>query len=172
MVGSARIRRRGRPRRAAGHAAHIKGAARQKELGIIPRDFVPNPLLPATTQRPTWEQLTPEQRAYEARRMEVYAAMVENLDYNIGRLLQHLKRVGEYDHTFIFFQSDNGSESGNQDRATANNALDNVDASSRAAPKATRRSGLTARSTFRASTSIARKSRRRSSRPLCWPPVT
>jgi arylsulfatase len=100
--------------------------ARQKELGIIPRDFAPNPLLAATAQRPTWDQLAPEQRAYEARRMEIYAAMVENLDYNIGRLIQHLKSVGEYEDTFIFFQSDNGSESGNQDRAAADNRLENV----------------------------------------------
>ncbi|MCQ4438585.1 sulfatase-like hydrolase/transferase, partial [Clostridioides difficile] len=36
--------------------------------------------------------------------------MVENLDYNVGRLIQHLKDIGEYDNTFIMFQSDNGAE--------------------------------------------------------------
>ena len=42
--------------------------------------------------------------------MEIYAGMVENLDYNIGLLIQHLKDIGEYDNTFIMFQSDNGAE--------------------------------------------------------------
>jgi len=42
--------------------------------------------------------------------MEVYAGMVSNLDWNVGRLIQHLQDIGEYDRTFIFFQSDNGAE--------------------------------------------------------------
>ena len=55
--------------------------------------------------------------------MEIYAAMVENLDWNIGRLIQHLKRTGRYENTFIWFQSDNGAESGRGDSAAANNTL-------------------------------------------------
>ena len=41
--------------------------------------------------------------------MELYAGMVDNLDYNIGRLIQHLKDIGEYDNTLILFMSDNGA---------------------------------------------------------------
>ncbi|WP_437287555.1 arylsulfatase [Sorangium sp. So ce406] len=90
--------------------------ARLKSRGIIPASFTPNPRLPSDGSNPkTWEQLTPEERIYEARRMEIYAAMVENLDANIGRLIQYLKRVGEYENTFIFFQSDNGAEGGNRE---------------------------------------------------------
>ncbi|XXX78926.1 arylsulfatase [Sorangium sp. So ce134] len=90
--------------------------ARLKSRGIIPESFTPNPRLPSDGSNPkTWEQLTPEERIYEARRMEIYAAMVENLDANIGRLIQYLKRVGEYENTFIFFQSDNGAEGGNRE---------------------------------------------------------
>ncbi|WP_437611073.1 arylsulfatase [Sorangium sp. So ce834] len=90
--------------------------ARLKSRGIIPESFTPNPRLPSDGTNPkTWEQLTPEERIYEARRMEIYAAMVENLDANIGRLIQYLKRVGEYENTFIFFQSDNGAEGGNRE---------------------------------------------------------
>ncbi|MET0284736.1 MAG: arylsulfatase [Polyangiales bacterium] len=100
--------------------------ARQKELGIIPQDAVAANLLPVTAERPGWTELTPEQNALEARRMEIYAAMVENLDWNIGRLVKHLKDIGEYDDTFIFFQSDNGAEGRNADRATANNTLQNL----------------------------------------------
>ncbi|WP_437999336.1 arylsulfatase [Sorangium sp. So ce185] len=95
--------------------------ARLKSRGIIPESFTPNPRLPSDGTNPkTWEQLTPEERIYEARRMEIYAAMVENLDANIGRLIQYLKRVGEYENTFIFFQSDNGAEGGNREGFAAN----------------------------------------------------
>ena len=44
--------------------------------------------------------------------MEVYAALVENLDHNIGRIIEYLKRTGQYDNTFVFFESDNGAEAG------------------------------------------------------------
>lgn len=57
-----------------------------------------------------WTSLTADERKAQARYMEIYAGMVENLDYNIGLLVQHLKDIGEYDNTFIMFQSDNGAE--------------------------------------------------------------
>ncbi|WP_321815399.1 MULTISPECIES: arylsulfatase [unclassified Paraburkholderia] len=57
-----------------------------------------------------WASLSPAERKAQARYMEIYAGMVENLDYNIGLLIQHLKDIGEYDNTFIMFQSDNGAE--------------------------------------------------------------
>jgi arylsulfatase A-like enzyme len=86
--------------------------ARQKALGIIPSDFVPHQPFPSTAQLPAWQDLTAEQRKFEARRMEIYAALVEHLDANIGKLIHYLKRTGQYDDTFIFFQSDNGAEGG------------------------------------------------------------
>ena len=45
--------------------------------------------------------------------MEIYAAMVESLDHNIGRLLDYLKRAGKYENTVIIFSSDNGAEGNN-----------------------------------------------------------
>lgn len=42
--------------------------------------------------------------------MEVYAAMVDNLDQNIGQLIQYLKATEELDNTLIVFVSDNGAE--------------------------------------------------------------
>ncbi|APA88386.1 arylsulfatase [Paraburkholderia sprentiae WSM5005] len=57
-----------------------------------------------------WESLSPAEKKAQARYMEIYAGMVENLDHNIGLLVQHLKDIGEYDNTFIMFQSDNGAE--------------------------------------------------------------
>lgn len=57
-----------------------------------------------------WGSLSATEKKVQARYMEVYAGMVENLDYNIGLLIQHLKDIGEYDNTFIVFQSDNGPD--------------------------------------------------------------
>jgi arylsulfatase len=57
-----------------------------------------------------WNSLSTLEKKAQARYMEIYAGMVENLDYNIGLLIQHLKDIGEYDNTFIMFQSDNGAE--------------------------------------------------------------
>lgn len=86
--------------------------ARQKQLGIIPANFdAAEPLNTAQIPNyPKWNELTAEQKAFEARKMEVYAGMVENLDHNIGRLIAYLKANGQYENTLIFFVSDNGAE--------------------------------------------------------------
>ncbi|AXI02909.1 arylsulfatase [Aquirhabdus parva] len=91
-------------------AIRLARIERQKKSGVIPTDFQPSTVLPESNIRPKWQSLTLEQRQIESRKMEVYAAMVENLDHNIGRLIQHLKDIGEYDNTLIFFASDNGAE--------------------------------------------------------------
>lgn len=57
-----------------------------------------------------WNSLTPLEKKAQARYMEIYAGMVDNLDHNIGLLIKHLKEIGEYDNTYIMFQSDNGAE--------------------------------------------------------------
>ena len=59
---------------------------------------------------PPWESLSPAAQRVEARTMEIYAAMVENLDHNIGRLLDFLRATGQYENTVILFLSDNGAE--------------------------------------------------------------
>ena len=59
---------------------------------------------------PLWSDLTPPQLATQKRYMEIYAGMVEALDHNIGKLIQHLKDIGAYDNTLIVFHSDNGAE--------------------------------------------------------------
>jgi arylsulfatase A-like enzyme len=103
--------------------------ARQKALGLVPADFNGNPGLDEAIGRPRWSSLTPAQRAMEARKMEVYAAMVENLDRNIGRLVQHLKDIGAYDNTLIVFTSDNGAEGAASQfpsNANVDNSLANI----------------------------------------------
>lgn len=87
---------------------------RMKQLGVLPAGFVANDGLASAVEGGTgkrrWSELSPQERAVQARAMEVYAAMVSNLDGHIGRLVQHLKDTGQYDNTLIFFMSDNGSD--------------------------------------------------------------
>lgn len=83
--------------------------ARMTQLGIIPKGTqVNNPLLDVF---PAWDKLTPAQQQDQAKTMQIYAAMVDNMDHNIGRVIDYLKRNGELDNTLILFMSDNGSES-------------------------------------------------------------
>ena len=42
--------------------------------------------------------------------MELYAGMVENLDFHVGRLIDHLKQIGEYENTIFIVFGDNGAE--------------------------------------------------------------
>lgn len=87
--------------------------ARQKQLGLIPANFTAAEPI-ATKNAPQkygkWNELSTEQKVLEARRMEIYAGMVENLDANIGRVIEYLKRNNLYNNTLIFFVSDNGAE--------------------------------------------------------------
>ena len=76
-------------------------------LGLMPADSkMAN--LPST--HVAWNSLSPADKAYQARRMEVYAAMAEAMDFHIGRLIAHLKETGEFDQTVFMFLSDNGAE--------------------------------------------------------------
>ena len=59
---------------------------------------------------PSWADLDQDSRAKHARVMEVYAAMVENLDHNVGRLLDYLATTGQLENTLVLFFSDNGAE--------------------------------------------------------------
>ncbi len=79
---------------------------RQKKLGVVGKDAATFPRLPDI---PAWDKLTDEQRKESARKMELYAAMIEYMDDQIGRLLEHLKQTGQLDNTIIVFTSDNGA---------------------------------------------------------------
>ncbi len=79
--------------------------ARAKKLGIVNND-APAPKLNAKTI--AWESLSAKEKAIKARTMEVYAGMIDAMDYNIGRVLSFLKDIGEYENTVIIFTSDNG----------------------------------------------------------------
>ena len=80
---------------------------RMKDLGIIPTDAT----MPIQSNvMKDWSTLSDQERRVEARKMEIYAAMVTNLDRHVGRLVAHLKEIGKYDNTMILFMSDNGAE--------------------------------------------------------------
>jgi arylsulfatase len=80
------------------------------ELGILPPDTVlaPRNTEPGNDVTP-WDDLTDTQRRLAARYMEVYAAMVDNIDQNVGRLVAALEAMGELDDTILVFTSDNGA---------------------------------------------------------------
>lgn len=77
-----------------------------QDAGIVPPGARLPPRNPAITP---WDSLDADTRRIRAREMELYAAMVENLDHHIGRLMDHLKARGVYDRTLIVFMSDNGA---------------------------------------------------------------
>ena len=87
--------------------------ARQKELGFIPADAK---LTPRPAELPAWDSLSPEQKQYQARLMEVYAGFLEHADTQAGKILDELERQGERDNTLVFYVlSDNGASAEGMD---------------------------------------------------------
>ncbi|MCA9236209.1 MAG: sulfatase-like hydrolase/transferase [Planctomycetales bacterium] len=64
----------------------------------------------ATHEIRAWDSLPADRQADLARRMAIYSAMVERVDYNIGRILSDLEANGQLDNTIIVFASDNGAD--------------------------------------------------------------
>ncbi|MDB4538000.1 sulfatase-like hydrolase/transferase, partial [Akkermansiaceae bacterium] len=79
---------------------------KQLDSGLLPAKWK---LSPRAAHIPAWDSLSKEDKQWEEDRMEVYAAMVDVLDQEIGRLIAHLKEKGLYDNTLILFCSDNGA---------------------------------------------------------------
>ena len=71
-----------------------------------------------------WDSLTAEQQRHHARRMEVYAGMVDAMDMHIGRLMDYLESIGEYEDTIFIFTSDNGAEGSGLISPTGTSVLD------------------------------------------------
>ena len=88
--------------------------AKQKELGITSQETVLKTDYDATTRDywkiPDWDSLSEEEKKFQARGMQAYAGMLDNMDVNIGKLIAYLKEIGEYDNTLIIFMSDNGAD--------------------------------------------------------------
>ena len=79
---------------------------KQIESGLMPKQW---PLSPRPGHVRAWNSLPQTERVWEADRMEAFAAMVDVLDQNIGRLVGALQQNGLFDNTLILFCSDNGA---------------------------------------------------------------
>lgn len=84
--------------------SRLKAAAK---LGIIPDGVEPHPI---KTLKKRWKDLLKDEKESQSKIMQTYAAMVEILDTNIGKILDNLEKSGELENTFILFMSDNGAE--------------------------------------------------------------
>lgn len=106
---------------------------RQRELGLLPPSL---PIEADPESQQAWDGLTVAERQIAAREMEVYAAMVDRMDQNVGRVLEALQAAGKLDNTIILFLADNGPEGheladlGIQDWVAENfdNSLENIGA--------------------------------------------
>lgn len=74
--------------------------AKAVALGIV------NPDQGMSPQAGNWGKV--EDKAWEAAGMEVYAAMIDRMDQGIGKLVEELKRTGQFENTLILFLQDNG----------------------------------------------------------------
>jgi arylsulfatase len=90
--------------------------ARMKQLRLVarsthlsPRSKYTNYGETVTAENPPWESLPEDRRADLAMRMAIYAAMIDRMDQDIGRVLADLRSRGELDNTLILFLSDNGA---------------------------------------------------------------
>ena len=77
---------------------------RMNEMGIIGPD---HKLTPRASK--AWDDLSDEQQDAEDLKMAVYAAMIDRVDQNLGRLFAKVKELGEWDNTLIMFLTDNGA---------------------------------------------------------------
>ena len=80
---------------------------RQKRLGLIPADAIlpdRNPDIKA------WDRLSADEKGLYARFMEVYAGYLTYTDFEVGRLINHLKEINQLDNTLVFIMiGDNGA---------------------------------------------------------------
>ena len=99
--------------------------ARQRELGLgnsplslLDEDVGPPYAFPdaidqlgaGEVNRPVpWDSLTGVQQNFQARKMAIHAAMIHRMDLEIGRVLEQIRSMGEFDNTVVFFMSDNGA---------------------------------------------------------------
>jgi arylsulfatase A-like enzyme len=79
---------------------------RQLQMGLVKSQWK---LTPRDDEVVAWEILSDEKKQFEDLTMATYAAMVDRLDRNIGRLITKIKEMGVWDNTLLLFLSDNGA---------------------------------------------------------------
>jgi len=85
-----------------------KRLQRMKELGLCPENVEPHPVVADEVKQ--WSEMSATEKAKSSKAMEVFAAMVEAIDANVGKVVDYLEETGELDNTFVCFMSDNGAE--------------------------------------------------------------
>lgn len=80
--------------------------AKQIELGIAPAN---TKLTQRIDEIVAWDSLSDDEKKLYARQMEVFAAQMDHVDYQIGRIVETLKRIGEFENTLILVTADNGA---------------------------------------------------------------
>lgn len=105
---------------------------RQKQMGIIPDSAE---LTPRPDELQSWDSLNDDQKKLYSYMMEIYAAQLAHWDYQLGRVIAHLKKTGQYENTIVvYIQGDNGAsaEGGmdgtNSDMASMNGYRPSVEA--------------------------------------------
>lgn len=88
-------------------ALQISRFERMKELGLATPNMKVIERLPTEA---AWDSLSKDDKKIEARKMEIYAAMVDDMDRYLGTVLAFLKDSGDFENTVIIFMSDNGPE--------------------------------------------------------------
>ncbi|AEE22643.1 sulfatase [Glaciecola sp. 4H-3-7+YE-5] len=68
----------------------------------------------------SWSQLSKEQQKIQAKSMEIYAAVVERMDFQLGRVLTSLRESGELENTVVIFMSDNGADGSDRSKLEGN----------------------------------------------------
>jgi arylsulfatase len=101
-------------------AVRAQRFARQLDLGVVPA----HARLPGLNQEQgtdvrAWDDLADDERQLAARLQEIYAAMVDNVDQNVGRLLAAYDELGRLDNTVVVFLSDNGASREGEAQGTA-----------------------------------------------------
>jgi arylsulfatase len=92
---------------------------RMKKLGVI-KDWELSPAPQA------WKNFPEDQKAWELRCMEVYAAMIDSMDQGIGRIVKSLEETGQLENTLILFLQDNGGCSEAMGRRPRKDAVEGV----------------------------------------------
>jgi len=82
---------------------------RAKEKGWIPQNAQ---LTPRPATMASWDSIPESEKPFQRRLMEVFAGFTEHADYNAGRIIDQIEKMGELDNTLIFYiWGDNGSSS-------------------------------------------------------------
>lgn len=86
----------------------LRAARRDRavDLGLVPEDTA----MVRMDSTGAWAALSEDRKRFEAKRMAVYAGMLEAMDFHLGRLFAYLQAKGAFENTIIVFTSDNGPE--------------------------------------------------------------